>query len=430
MRLSPDGEALRLFRAGVRGAHPKVLLRKPAVLEALRRAAEARGGRLVLLAAGKAALPMRREALRLLPRPPDAALLAAPEPPIRAGHPEPNRASLRAGARALRALKPLGAADTVVALLSGGASSLLALPAPGVRLEDLKLAVRALMRAGAPIGEINALRKHLSAIKGGQLARAAAPAAVLQVLLSDVPGDDPALVGSGPFSPDPTTFEGVLSSLRRRGVLGSLPRSVRRHLDLGAARGLPETPKAGDPCFDGVRTVLAGGLDDAIGAAAQEARLRGFSVRILPERLEGEARALGTKLGRRVRAEVQRGGKPLCLIGGGETVVTVEGGGRGGRSQELALSLALEIEGLPGVVALAAGTDGRDGPTPAAGAVATGRTVAEARRRGLDPRRFLAENDSYGFFRRAGGLVVTGPTGTNVGDLFIALIAPPAPVIL
>jgi glycerate-2-kinase len=307
-------------------------------------------------------------------------------------------------------------------LLSGGASSLLACPAGELTLEDLAATTRALLEAGAEIEQLNAVRKHLSAMAGGRLAQRTAARRVEVLAISDVPGDRLDVIGSGPFAADPTTYADALAVLAERGVLERVPARVRAHLEAGARGELDETPKPGDPALSRVHTTLLATNRDAVEVARDAAQRRGLGVRVVSNPLAGEAREAGrwlVALARRARAS-----QPLCLVAGGETAVTVRGRGRGGRNQELALAAALALDRGPATALLAAGTDGSDGPTDAAGAFADEGTVERGRRAGVDALAALAENDSYGFFAAEGGLWVTGPTRTNVMDLALVRVEP------
>jgi glycerate 2-kinase len=334
-----------------------------------------------------------------------------------AAHPVPDARCERAAREALACAEAAEERDVLVVLLSGGASSLLACPAAGLRLADLAATTELLLRAGAPIDELNAVRKHLSALAGGRLAQRARAGRIEVLAISDVSGDRIDVIGSGPCAPDPSTFADALAVLERCGARGRLPPAVRAHLEAGARGERPETAKPGDPRLRGVRhTVLAGNAValEAARAAAPRQGLR--PLRLGPE-LAGEARVAGRRLAALARA--LRPAEPVCLLGGGETVVSVRGGGRGGRCQELALAAAIALQGWPHAALLAAGTDGSDGPTDAAGAFADGGSAARGRAAGVDARAALADNDSYGFFAAEGGLLRTGPTRTNVRDLVL-----------
>jgi len=334
-----------------------------------------------------------------------------------AGHPVPDARGVRAAARLLELARAAGPDDLVLVLVSGGGSALAVAPAPPVTLEDKQAVTRLLLAAGATIDELNAVRKHLSLLKGGQLARAAAPAPVLALILSDVVGDRVDVVASGPTAPDPTTFADALAVLERRGVRPRVPPTVLARLEAGAAGAIPETPKPGDPLFDRVLNLVVGDNALVLAAAADAARALGYAPHVLTRTLTGEARAVA----RRLVAEARALAGPACLLAGGETTVTVRGAGRGGRCQEFALAAALELAPDDALVVLAAGTDGTDGPTDAAGALVDAGTVARGRAAGQDARRALEDNDAYTFLRAAGDLLETGPTNTNLLDIYLLL---------
>jgi hydroxypyruvate reductase len=342
---------------------------------------------------------------------------------VEAGHPVPDARGEAAAARLLELAQGAGGHDLVVVLISSGGSALTPAPAPPVTLAEKQQVTRALLGAGATIGELNAVRKHLSRLKGGQLARAAAPAAVVTLVLSDVIGDPLDVIGSGPTAPDPTTFADALDVLRARGVLGGVPASVRQRLEAGEAGRLPETPKPGDELFARVSHAVIGNNALVAEAAVARAQALGYRAELLTRRLEGEAREVARDLVRRAR----RMPPGACLVAAGETTVTVRGRGRGGRCQELALAAALELADGERLTVLAAGTDGTDGPTDAAGAIVDGATLARGRARGLDPRAALDDNDAYTFLAAAGDLLVSGPTHTNLLDLYAVLVGEPMP---
>jgi hydroxypyruvate reductase len=329
-----------------------------------------------------------------------------------ARHPIPDGRGV-AGARAIaRMARGAGERDLVIAVISGGASALLPLPVSGVSLREKQRITQDLLRAGAAIQEMNTVRKHLSGIKGGHLAALAHPASVLALILSDVIGDDLHVIGSGPAVADPTTVEDARAVLARRGV--SIPRGVLR-----------ETPKPGDARLMRAANVIVGSNRMAIGAAAAKARELGYRTRVLSTEVRGEAREVAAEhaaIVRRMLARRRRGETAMCLLSGGETTVTVRGSGRGGRNLEYVLAAAIAIEGARGVTVFSGGTDGIDGPTDAAGAIADERTLVRAARAGVDPEALLANNDSYTFFEAVDGLVKTGPTGTNVMDVRVMLV--------
>src|SRR3954447_7883739 len=341
---------------------------------------------------------------------------------VEASHPVPDESGHRAAARILEMVRGLGPDDLVLALISGGGSALLSLPAPGLTLEDKQAVNAALLRSGAPIGEMNVVRKHLSAIKGGRLAAAAPPARLVPLVISAVPGDDPAVIASGPTVPDSSTFAEARAVLDKYGI--TEPRSVIDHL-IGAA---DETPKPGDPRLANVSTVMIASPQLSLEAAADIARQAGVTPLILGDTLEGEAREVGRVMAGIARQTARRGQPalpPVVLLSGGETTVTVKGRGRGGRNVEFLLSLAVVLDGLPGVFALAGDTDGVDGAEEAAGAVMTPDSLARAAGRRISAKAHLADNDGHGFFEALGDQLITGPTLTNVNDFRAILVLPP-----
>ncbi len=344
---------------------------------------------------------------------------------VEAGHPLPDEAGRRGAEGILELLAGARSDDLVICVLSGGGSALLPVPAPPVTLEQKVETTALLLRSGATIQEINTVRKHLSAVKGGGLARAAAPARLAAIVLSDVIGDPIDAIASGPAAPDPTTYADALAILERYGLEDRVAPAVLQRLRDGAAGRVPETAKPGDPVFARVQSVIVGSNRAAASAAVRQAAALGYRSLLLTTCLEGEAREAARVLagvGRSTRLARIPHAPPACVIAGGETTVTVRGGGKGGRCQEFTLSAALAIDGWPDVVVAAFGTDGTDGPTDAAGAVADGTTAERARRAGLNARRALAANDAYPFFSALGDLIVTGPTNTNVNDLYLVLV--------
>jgi len=344
---------------------------------------------------------------------------------LEAGHPVPDERGA-AAARAIHALaRSAGAEDLVLVLVSGGGSALTPAPVPPITLGDKQAMTRWLLAAGATINQLNVIRKHASLLKGGQLARAASPARVEALLLSDVVGDPLDVIASGPTAPDASTFAEALDILERFTLRERAPRSIVLRLEQGARGELPETPKPGDPLFARVRNSVIGNNALVVNAAAARARELGFTPHVLTRALEGEARDVAgrfVELARAIRAGRGPVAAPACVIAGGETTVTIRGRGKGGRCQEFALTAALAMDSLGDVVILAAGTDGSDGPTEAAGAMADRESVARARARGFDPEAGLAENDSNAVLGGAGDLVVTGPTNTNLLDLYMVLV--------
>jgi hydroxypyruvate reductase len=338
---------------------------------------------------------------------------------VEAAHPVPDEKGREAAGRILAAVQGLGADDLVLCLVSGGGSALLTLPAPGIKLAEKQAINRALLRSGAPIGEINTVRKHLSAIKGGRLALAAHPARVVSLLVSDVPGDDPATIASGPTIADPTTSAQALAVLEKYAI--AIPSSVRARL----ASGTDETPKPGDARLAHARAIVVATPARSLAAAAEAARALGYVPRVLGDRLEGEAREVALHHAQIARAARAEGGAH-AIISGGELTVTIAGeGGRGGPNAEYMLAMAVALDGLEGVDALACDTDGIDGSEDNAGAVIAPDTLARGRALGLDAQGRLAAHDSYGYFEALDDLVVTGPTRTNVNDLRVILVGEP-----
>ena len=393
-----------------------------------------------LVAAGKAAAAMASAAAEILGDRLGPGVVITkhghldrfPFPPglkaIEAGHPVPDDAGLAAVSDIEALLTGLGKGDLVLALFSGGASALLPDPAEGITLADLQATTGALLRSGAPIGELNAVRKHLSRMKGGQLARLAHPATVAALILSDVVGDPLDVIASGPTAPDPTTYAWAWEILERRGILASVPPAVRRRLRDGVDGKIPDTPGPGDPVFARGLNVLVGSNRLAAEAAVSAAERLGYGALLLSTFVEGEAREVAkvaVALAREVLASGHPVAPPACLVLGGETTVTVRGNGKGGRNQELALAAALALEGIDGVSILALATDGTDGPTDSAGGIVDGETAAAVRATGIDPAGALAAHDSYPALEAGGALLRTGPTGTNVNDLLVILVGNP-----
>ena len=391
--------------------------------------------RIFIVSAGKASIPMTRELVRRCGAKLARTVAATSADPaaegvhdhedftiVRGGHPIPDADSIRAAQHALEIAAAAAAGDLLIVALSGGASAIAALPSTGIGLADKIAVTSALMRAGAPIRELNTVRKHLSAIKGGRLAAAVHGARVLTLVLSDVIGNDLATIGSGPTVADPTTFAEAVAILKRRKVWGRAPEPVRDLLERGVAGEIEETIKPGDPRLENAATVIIGDNGTAVDGAEREAVALGYRVHHW-NGFSGEAEAAG----RAAAAALTKFDSRSCIIAGGEPVVTLHGTGRGGRAQHCALAGAIEMaqQGRrlpPDTVLLVAGTDGIDGPTDAAGAFADSETVARARAAGLDPQRALAQNDSHTFFRALDDLLITGPTGTNVADLLIGIV--------
>jgi glycerate 2-kinase len=387
--------------------------------------------RVLVVGAGKASAPMAAEMERLIPAdvPVEGSVtvrygygVPTQRVTIReASHPVPDQAGVEATRAIAQMLHQADEQDLVVCLISGGGSALLTLPVEGVSLDDLQHTTEALLKSGATINEINTVRKHLDDVKGGGLARMAHPAPVLTLVLSDVVGNPLDAIASGPSVPDTTTWADAASVLDRYQLWHAIPTSVSQRLRAGQAGKVPDTPKPGDPLFEHVQTQVVGSNLLACEAAAEAARGLGFQTVVLSTYVEGEAREVARVLAGLLR-EVDASGHPLprpcCLIAGGETTVTVRGSGKGGRNQELALAAAFPLQGVPDVLLASLGTDGSDGPTDAAGAWVDGSTLAQARSADLEPSRFLADNNAYEFFARLDQLLITGPTNTNVNDVY------------
>jgi glycerate-2-kinase len=349
---------------------------------------------------------------------------------VEASHPVPNEAGVEGTNRIRQLVRAANEKTLVICLLSGGASALLVAPMNGLTLNDKQIVTSLLLKAGASIGELNAVRKHLSAVKGGRFAKTACPAQVVTMVLSDVIGDQLDVIASGPTARDSTTFADARAVIEKYGLKEKIPLHVLSFLERGMEGQEPETVKSGDSCLHKTRNVIIGGITQALSAASEKAGHLGLVPEVITGELQGEARDAARFLATAaLRArDALRPGERRCLLSGGETTVTVKGNGKGGRNQELALAFALEIEGLDGVSLLSAGTDGTDGPTDAAGAIVDGSTASRARGLGIDPVQYLDYNDSYLFFKRFDELsgneshVITGPTGTNVMDLQIILL--------
>ncbi|HEX8681521.1 MAG TPA: glycerate kinase [Ardenticatenaceae bacterium] len=342
-----------------------------------------------------------------------------------ASHPVPNAAGLAAGEEMLRLAAQATKRDLVICLLSGGGSALLEALHPPLTLSDLQATTVAMLRSGATINEMNVIRKHLSRVKGGQLAKAIAPATLITFALSDVVGSPLDAIASGPTVPDRSTWEEVEKMVVRRNLSDSLPRRVQERIDAGLSGEIAETPKASDPVFESSQVILVGDNAIAAQAACGEAERRGYHGTILTTFLEGEAREVAkvaVALGREVQAFGRPVAAPACLIFGGETTVTLRGNGKGGRNQELALAAALSLENTTGITLGTLATDGSDGPTDGAGAIVDGTTAGRARAQGMRPNEYLSRNDAYPLLNATGELLRSGPTNTNVNDLLFVLV--------
>jgi glycerate-2-kinase len=342
-----------------------------------------------------------------------------------AAHPVPDVAGLKGAREILELVSNLDEDDLVIMVLSGGGSALLLLPVDGIELQEAQELTRLLLKCGAKIDEINIIRKHISKIKGGQLARAVHPANLFTLILSDVVDDPLDVIASGPTVPDRSSFSECMEILLRYKLIERVPTSILNHLKDGVKGKIKETPKPGDPLFDRVYNFIVGNNSLAIQAAKEKAEDLGFNTLLLSSSIQGEAREVGKVWGAIIK-EIRRRGEPIsppaCLLAGGEMTVTVKGKGVGGRNQEFVLSCAIEIVGLERVVVLSGNTDGTDGPTPAAGALANGDTIKRAKGLGIDPIQYLENNDSYHFFKRLDSLLITGSTKTNVMDVMMAFV--------
>jgi hydroxypyruvate reductase len=390
--------------------------------------------RILVVGAGKAGAPMARALEDLLgDRIADGVIVVKeghglPLAHVRiheASHPVPDQRGIKGAEEILSLVKDAGERDLVLCLMSGGGSALLVAPAEGVTLEDKQAVTRLLLACGADIHEINSIRKHLSRAKGGGLACFAYPATVVSLILSDVIGDDLNVIASGPAVPDTSTFDDTRQVLEKYEIWDQVPQSVRIRIERGLKGEVEDTPKAGDAVFQRCFSELVGTNIQALIAAGTKADELGYRTLILSSTVEGEAREV-VKVLTAIAKEVRGSGNPLsapaCILCGGETTVTLRGDGKGGRNQEFALASALAIDGIGNLVLLAGGTDGNDGPTDAAGAMADGRTLARARAQGLDPFDYLKRNDAYHFFQPLEDLVITGPTRTNVMDVYMILV--------
>jgi hydroxypyruvate reductase len=431
------GDALDIFQSALRAADPKeaILRHVTADGDTLRagrtRYKLSRFKRIVVVGAGKASATMAVAVERLLGKRISAGLINTKYEHLaklrrielnECGHPVPDAAGVDGARRIADLAREAGEDDLVICLVSGGASALLPFPAGAITLSDKQATTRLLLESGANIHEINTVRKHLSGIKGGQLAGLAYPARVLSLILSDVIGNDLDVIGSGITAPDRSTFADARSILDRFGLLDRIPATVRQHLEDART----ETPKADHPAFDRTQNLIVGSNDLALDAAAKRASQLGYRPLILSSFIEGETRDVA-RVHAAIAKEIRASGRPLkppaCVISGGETTVTIHGSGKGGRNQEFALAAALDLTATPGALVLSGGTDGTDGPTDAAGALADTTTVERAAAAGLDTRAYLRNNDSYTYFDQLGDLIRTGPTGTNVIDVRLVLVS-------
>jgi glycerate 2-kinase len=416
--MTPEALLKAMFQAGVDAALPQICV--PAHLPSRPK------GRTVIIGAGKASGAMAKALEDAWKGPLDGLVVTrygyrlATErlEVVEAAHPVPDASGREAAQRIYELVRGLTEDDLVLCLISGGGSALLSMPAEGVSLEDKQAVNKALLASGATISEMNTVRKHLSAIKGGRLAKAAYPAKIVALMISDVPGDDPSIIASGPTVPDPTTKADALGIVDKYGI--ELTDNVRKALEEGK-----ETPKPGDPCFERVENIMIATPQASLEAAAKVAREAGVTPVILGDSIEGESRDVAlvhAGIARQCALRGQPEQPPCVLISGGETTITLKGNGKGGRNTEFLLALAIALDSMENIYALAADTDGVDGSEDNAGALIDPTTLKRAEKAGLNPKAMLADNDSYTFFKRIGDLLETGPTMTNVNDLRAILI--------
>ena len=433
-------DALAIFHAGVKAADPVIAVKQHFRLEDGILSVENRTYDLAkykgvyVVGAGKASAAMAQPIEEILGDRIKASAVnvkyghGVPLKIIRvneAGHPVPDEAGLKGTKQIIQLLQQTGDKDLVICLISGGGSALLPCPVDELTLENKQLVTKCLLEVCATIHEINAVRKHISQVKGGQLARLVYPSTLISLILSDVIGDKLDSIASGPNVPDTSTFSDCLHILDKYSIKQKIPAAVLEHLERGARGEIKETPKADDPVFKKTQNVIIGSNILAVKAAREKAQELKYHSLILSSFIEGETREVA-RVHAAVTKEILSTGSPVprpaCVISGGETTVTIRGKGLGGRNQEFVLAAAIEIDGLEDVVILSGGTDGTDGPTDAAGALADGETVRRAKAQGLDAEFYLRENDSYRFFKPLGDLLITGPTYTNVMDLQLVIV--------
>lgn len=433
-------DAMTIFQSALAAVDPEEAVRRHLRIDGETLSLEGRRydlgacERILVVGAGKAVAPMAKALEDMLGDRIDSGVLVVKDGhglPLKkihvreASHPVPDERGVAGTLEILKLLDGAGPRDLVLCLISGGGSALLIAPAEGITLPDKQATTRSLLACGATIHEINTIRKHLSRAKGGQLAGAAHPAGVLSLILSDVVGDDLDVIGSGPTVPDRSSFEDTMEIFKRYEIWDRIPAPVRDRVAQGVKGALPETPKPGDPAFDGCAQVLVGSCLRALTAAAESAERLGYRSLILSSKVEGEAREVAkafAAIGKEVLSSDHPLKPPACILTGGETTVTLQGDGRGGRNQEFVLAGALALDGTDRVVVLAGGTDGTDGPTDAAGALADGLSIRRAKALGMDPHAFLKRSDSYHFFKPLDDLIITGPTRTNVMDVYMLLV--------
>ena len=436
-------DAITLFYVGIKAASPSILIPNNMLLEEnILTISDINGAsksfdlnnydRITVIGAGKASTSMAYEVGKILGDKIDDGLVVTKYDfsselnkikLIEAGHPLPDKNGIEASKKIVEICKNAKENDLIINLISGGASSLLPLPADNITLENKIRTTEILLRAGATIQELNTVRKHISLIKGGQLGKYVYPATIINLIISDVIGNHLDVIGSGLTVPDPTTFGDSWNVLIKYKLENKIPHSVKNYLRDGIDGKAPETPKSGNPIFKNVYNLIIGNNELALSAIKTAAEDKGYNSKIISSKLEGEAIDSGKFIAQVAKEYSFSEVKPVCLIFGGETTVTVRGNGKGGRNQELCLSTAIEIAGIKNITFLSGGTDGNDGQTEAAGAVCNGRTIERAKELGLDAVKFLDDNDSYNFFNKLGDLIITGATNTNVMDIQILLIS-------
>ena len=435
-------DAISLFYAGIEAALPCNLIPNIILLEENILTISGINGtsksfdlnnynKIKIIGAGKASTSMAYEVEKILDNKIDEGLVITKYnfrsklkrmQTLEASHPLPGNNGIEASKKIVEICKNAKEDDLIINLISGGASSLLPFPADNITLEDKIQTTKILLNAGATIQELNTVRKHISAIKGGQLAKYVYPATIISLIISDVIGDQLDVIGSGLTVPDPTTFEDSWNVVIKYKLENKIPHSVKNHLRDGIDGKVPETPKPGNPIFNNVHNLIIGNNELALSAIKIAAEGKGYNAKIISSTMEGEAKDTGKFIAQIAKEHSLLVEEPVCLIFGGETTVTVTGNGKGGRNQELCLSTAIEIDGIKNIIFLSGGSDGNDGQTEAAGAICSGQTVQRAKGLGLDTLQFLNINDSYNFFNKMEDLIITGATKTNVMDIQIMLI--------
>jgi glycerate 2-kinase len=433
-------KGMEILRASLQASHPASAIETHLKVEAHKILADGHGfdlndvERVFVIGFGKASSSMARAVEKMLGERIEGGLIITKTgyvedlsrmDLVEADHPIPDEKGVQGTQRIMALLKDAKEKDLVISLISGGGSALLIAPSTGITLKEKQKLTDLLLRSGASIQEVNAVRKHISQVKGGRLAQIAYPAKMLSLILSDVVGDRLDSIASGPTAPDNTTFSDCLNILKKYELFEKIPESIRRHLKQNLNKKENETPKPDDPFFENVTNVIIGSNYFALKAAEKKARELRFNTLIFSHTVTGDttkAAVEHSQLAKRIKENDEPVPAPACVISGGETTVKVKGKGLGGRNQEFALVCAMEIDGMEDAVILSLNTDGTDGPTDAAGAFCDGKTIHRAKKLNLDPKKHLENNDSYHFFDRLGGLIKTGPTNTNVMDIHLILM--------